>query len=196
MALKVGITGGIGSGKSYICDILEKLNYPVYYSDAASKMLTDTHPEIRQGLIDLVGEEVYIDNHLNRPFLASKIFHNDALRLQVNALIHPIVRQDFSDFASQSASDIVFNEAAILFETGAYKTLDFNVLVTADLEVRIQRVMLRDNLSREEVMQRIAKQWDDEKKLQMADFVIYNDGRPLLVQIEALITQLTNVINK
>lgn len=196
MALKVGITGGIGSGKSYICEILEKLNYPVYYSDAASKMLTDTHPEIRQGLIDLVGEEVYIDNHLNRPFLASKIFHNDALRLQVNALIHPIVRQDFSDFASQSASDIVFNEAAILFETGAYKTLDFNVLVTADLEVRTQRVMLRDNLSREEVMQRIAKQWDDEKKLQMADFVIYNDGRPLLVQIEALITQLTNVINK
>lgn len=196
MALKVGITGGIGSGKSYICEILEKLNYPVYYSDAASKMLTDTHPEIRQGLIDLVGEEVYINNHLNRPFLASKIFHNDALRLQVNALIHPIVRQDFSDFANQSVSDIVFNEAAILFETGAFKTLDFNVLVTADLEVRIQRVMLRDNLSREEVLQRIANQWDDEKKLKMADFVIYNDGRPLLVQIEALITQLTNVINK
>ena len=196
MALKVGITGGIGSGKSYICEILEKLNYPVYYSDAASKMLTDTHPEIRQGLIDLVGEEVYINNHLNRPFLASKIFHNDALRLQVNALIHPIVRQDFSDFAYQSVSDIVFNEAAILFETGAFKTLDFNVLVTADLEVRIQRVMLRDNLSREEVLQRIANQWDDEKKLKMADFVIYNDGRPLLVQIEALITQLTNVINK
>lgn len=196
MALKVGITGGIGSGKSYICEILEKLNYPVYYSDAASKMLTDTHPEIRQGLIDLVGEEVYINNHLNRPFLASKIFHNDALRLQVNALIHPIVRQDFSDFANQSVSDIVFNEAAILFETGAFKTLDFNVLVTADLEVRIQRVMLRDNLSREEVLQRIANQWDDEKKLKMADFVIYNDGRPLLVQIEALISQLTNVINK
>lgn len=196
MALKVGITGGIGSGKSYICEILEKLNYPVYYSDAASKMLTDTHPEIRQGLIDLVGEEVYINNHLNRPFLASKIFHNDALRLQVNALIHPIVRQDFSDFANQSVSDIVFNEAAILFETGAFKTLDFNVLVTADLEVRIQRVMLRDNLSREEVLQRIANQWDDEKKIKMADFVIYNDGRPLLVQIEALITQLTNVINK
>lgn len=190
MAFKVGITGGIGSGKSYVCQILEKLNYPVYYSDAASKILTDTHPIIQQGLLDLIGEEVYVDGKLNKPFLASKIFQDDELRMKVNALIHPIVRQDFSDFASSHSPGIVFNEAAILFETGAFKTLDFNVLVTADLEIRIERTMLRDGLSREEVLQRIAKQWEDEKKMELADFVIYNDGRPLLEQIDQLILVL------
>lgn len=190
MAVKIGITGGIGSGKSYVCAILEKMGYPVYYSDLASKQLTVSHPEIRQGLITLLGEEVFQNNELNRPFLASKLFQDDFVRQQVNAIIHPVVRADFNNWSQKQTSPVVFNEAAILIETGSYKTLDFLVLVTADQELRIERTMNRDTISREEVLARMSKQWSDEEKMKYADFVIYNDDRPLLTQLEKMIEEI------
>lgn len=186
MPIKVGITGGIGSGKSYVCGILEKMGYPVYYSDNESKRLTVTNGTIRRGLIDLLGEEVYQGEELNKTFLASKVFQDDSTRENVNNIIHPVVRADFHAWAEKQASPFVFNEAAILIETGTYKTLDFTVLVTADKELRIQRTIRRDGSSKEEVLSRMAKQWEDEEKVKYADFVIYNDDRPLLVQLEKL----------
>lgn len=186
MPLKIGITGGIGSGKSYIGSIFEKMGYPVYYSDKASKQLTVTNDTIRNGLIRLLGETVYQNNELNKAFLASKLFQDDAIREQVNAIIHPVVRADFNEWAERQKTPLVFNEAAILIETGSYRTLDFTVVVTADKEIRIQRTMTRDNISREEVLARMSKQWEDEEKIKYTDFLVYNDERPLLTQLEAI----------
>jgi len=189
--LKIGLTGGIGSGKSLIGKILETLGYPVYYSDLAAKILVDTDPEIRNQLIKLVGTEVYIDGELNRPFLAQQIFTNDQLRIQVNQIIHPKVRSAFIDWCNSQTSPYVFNEAAILFETGAYKTMDLNLLVTAPIEIRLQRVIERDKMTKEQVLERISKQWPDEQKQELANFTIVNDGiKPLIAQIEAFLETL------
>ena len=189
--MKVGITGGIGSGKSIVGKILEVMGFPVYYSDERSKEIVNTNSFVRQNLIKLMGENVYLNNQLNAPFLAKKIFEDDTIRLKVNEIIHPIVRQAFANWAEIQNSSIVFNEAAILFETGAYQLMDATVLVTAPLELKINRVRERDRCSKEQVLERISKQWNDEQKLPLADFVLINDDiQPLLIQIEDLIFQL------
>ena len=187
----VGITGGIGSGKSLVAKSLEAMGYPVYFSDERSKDLVDSDPEIQKELIELIGTEVYQQGRLNRPFLAEKIFSNDDLRLKVNQIIHPRVRAVFANWVTEQQSPMVFNEAAILFETGAYKNFDKMVLVTAPEELKIERVMKRDKCSREIVQERMAKQWKDEAKIPMADYVLVNDDRtPLLAQIEKLVLEL------
>jgi len=189
--LKIGLTGGIGSGKSLIGKILETLGYPVYYSDLAAKILVDTDPEIRSQLTQLLGTEVYIDDELNRPFLAQQLFKDDQLRIQVNQIIHPKVRPAFVDWCNEQTSPYVFNEAAILFETGAYKTMDLNLLVTAPKELRIQRVMERDKMSVEQVEERMSKQWPDERKQELANYIITNDEKkPLIAQVEAFLATL------
>jgi dephospho-CoA kinase len=189
--MKVGITGGIGSGKSIVCKILEVMNFPVFYSDQLSKEIVNTNPFVRQKLTKLMGENVYLNNQLNTPFLVEKLFQDDTIRLKVNEIIHPIVRQAFADWAEKQNSSIIFNEAAILFETGAYQLMDKTVLVTAPLELKINRVRERDRCSKEQVLERISKQWNDEQKLPLADFVLINDDiQPLLIQIEDLIFQL------
>jgi dephospho-CoA kinase len=190
---KIGITGGIGSGKSFVTNIIEKMGYPVYYSDLRSKELTNTHPIIRQGLIELVGENVYFEGELDKKILASAIFSNDELRMKVNQLIHPIVRQDFEDWAKAQTSGLIFNEAAILFETGAYRNFDATVLIYAPIELRLKRVLKRDIITREEVLARINNQMNDEEKLKMTPYAILNDGeRPLLKQIEEVIEKISS----
>ena len=188
---KIGLTGGIGSGKSTVAHILLAMGYPVYFSDDRSKQLTQTHPEIRKGLTELIGEQIYKGNQLDRSALALAIFSNDALRLKVNQIIHPIVRLDFDLWVAEQTNPIVFNEAAILIETGASERFDATVLVTAPEELRIQRVMKRDLCSREEVMNRIKHQWTDEQKMKLADVVIVNDDvHPIIKQVEHMLTQL------
>jgi dephospho-CoA kinase len=188
---KIGITGGIGSGKSFVANIIEKMGYPVYYSDLRSKELTNTHPIIRQGLIELVGENVYFEGELDKKILASAIFSNEEMRLKVNQLIHPIVRQDFEDWAKAQTSDLIFNEAVILFETGAYRNFDATVLIYAPIELRLKRVLKRDIITKEEVLARINNQMSDEEKLKMTPYSILNDGEsPLLKQIEEIIESL------
>jgi dephospho-CoA kinase len=190
---KIGITGGIGSGKSFVANIIEKMGYPVYYSDVRSKELTNTHPIIRQGLIELVGENVYFEGELDKKILASAIFSNDELRMKVNQLIHPIVRQDFEDWAKAQTSDLIFNEAAILFETGAYRNFDATVLIYAPIELRLKRVLKRDIITKEEVLARINNQMSDEEKLKMTPYSILNDGEsPLLKQIEEVIEKISS----
>ena len=188
---KIGITGGIGSGKSVVGQILEAMHFPVYYSDQQSKILVDTDLVIREELIKLLGTEVYLDGKLNRPFLTQQLFSNDDLRLKINQIIHPKVREAFTNWVSKQSSNLVFNEAAILFETGAYKSMDYNILVTAPLELKIARVLKRDNITINEIQERISKQWSDGEKIPLADFVIVNDEvKPLLKQVEAVLNAL------
>jgi dephospho-CoA kinase len=188
---KIGLTGGIGSGKTSIAQILEAMSYPVYYSDLRAKFLSDEHPTIRQGLIALLGEETYVDETLNRVFVSECIFSNPDLRIKVNEIIHPIVRKDFDDWATQQTGSLIFNEAAILFETGAYQQFDETLLVCAPIAIRIQRVMLRDHCSKASVEQRIQSQWTDEQKRSLTKYCIENDGKqPVLIQLEKILSVL------
>jgi dephospho-CoA kinase len=192
---RVGLSGGIGSGKSYVAEILEKMGFPVYYSDARAKALTDTHPHIKSELIKRFGSTIYEDGVLNRKALASLIFDSDADRLFVNNLIHPIVRADFDAWCAKQDSPLVFNEAAILFETGAYRQFDATVLVIAPFETRIQRIMQRDHCTREQAEARIKSQWSDEQKTPLANAIVSNNGHEaVLIQVEHLIEtfQLNN----
>lgn len=189
--IKVGITGGIGSGKSTVSRVIEVIGYPVYYSDIRAKELMNQNVKIREGLISLLGIEIYKENELDRKVLADKIFSNDELRNKVNELVHPIVRSDFSDWVIKQDSPIVFNESAILFETGAYQRMDKNTLITSPLELRILRVMKRDNASRNEVEARIAAQMSDSDKIKLADFVVLNDEvHPVIRQIEKILNTI------
>ena len=188
---RIGLTGGIGSGKSFVANILENMGFPVYYSDLQSKELTKSNPSIKTGLISLFGEEVYSDNELNRQLVATKIFQNEEMRQKVNELIHPIVRKDFDNWAMNQKSALVLNEAAILFETGAYRNFDATILVCAPMELKIQRVMKRENCSKEDVLARMSKQWSDEEKMKLADYTILNDNQfPLLIRLEEIINNI------
>jgi dephospho-CoA kinase len=190
---RIGLTGGIGSGKSFIAQIIEHMGYPVYYSDARAKELTKSNPTIKMGLISLFGEQVYEGDQLNSELIASKIFNDDELRTTVIKLIHPIVRVDFENWALNQKSALVFNEAAILFETGSYRNFDATILVCAPTELKIERVMKRENCSREAVLERMSKQWSDEDKRNLADYSILNDNEiPILLQLEEIISIILN----
>ena len=190
--LKVGITGGIGSGKSLVSKILNSMNFPVFDSDTEAKKILIEDKELREELINLFGEEVYTNEELNKPFLANIIFNNDVALQKVNSLIHPKVRQAFTEFASIQKAKIVFNEAAILFESGGHKQLDHVILISAPEELRISRVMNRDNITRAEVSARLSKQWTDDQKRKLTNLEIINDGqRPLVNQIEDILMRLS-----
>ena len=188
---KVGITGGIGSGKTLVSKIIESMGYPVFNSDIEAKKCLNTNPEVRAALISMCGEEVYSEVTINRALLAEKIFSNDELLRSVNEVIHPCVRVAFDRFCQSSDADLVFNEAAILIETGTYRNLDSVILVTAPEELRLRRVLDRDEVTEKEVRARMEKQWDDVKKIKYSDFRILNDNsRPLISQVEECIRQL------
>lgn len=191
---RIGLTGGIGSGKSYIAGVLEKMGYPVYYSDERAKLLTDTHPEIRTGLISRFGDQIYSEGILNRKELAARIFNSDPDRIFVNQLIHPVVRADFDRWCAEQNTALVFNEAAILFETGAYKQFDATILVVAPHELRMQRIVERDRCTVEQAETRMKSQWSDEQKIPLATVVITSNGElPLLSQIERAIQTLLSL---
>ena len=185
---RIGITGGIGAGKSLVAEIIKAMGYPVYNSDERAKELTDSNPKIKEGLIHLFGVEIYQNDTLNKFALAQAIFSDESLREKVNALIHPIVREDFNLWALAQNNSLVFNESAILFETGSFKNFDAIILVYAPTELRIKRIMKRDNCSENEVLKRMNSQFSDEEKYQLTEFRVLNDEQtPLLVQVEQII---------
>ena len=189
--LKVGISGGIGSGKSYICNLLEEKGFPVYNADARAKELMNSNPVIREALTEAFGEEVFIDNQLNRPFLANIIFNAPERREWVNSVVHPVVYADFAEWANEQTSNIVFQENAVMFDTGSYLKFDKTILVFADLETRIRRTMLRDNSDRKDVQARINSQGNPEEHKKLADFVIDNsEGKDVEQQLEAILQSL------
>lgn len=170
----VGLTGGIGSGKSTIAKMFADFGVPVYIADVEAKKLTNSSKIIRRRLIKLLGQNTYTALGLNRKFVADKIFNDENLLKQVNEIIHPKVAAHFKKWVSKQNSEYVIKEAAILFENGSYKSCDKVILVTAPKSVRIQRVLVRDKSSEPEIEQRINNQWSDAKKEKLADFIIEN----------------------
>src|SRR5690606_22215644 len=150
----VGITGGIGSGKTTVAKMFESLGIPVYYADDEAKNLTATSPVIREGLIGLLGEETFKNGVLDRKYMAGKIFNDKDLLEKANAIIHPQVALHFENWVSNQSTPYVLKEAAILFESGSYQQCDKTILITAPEDIRIQRVMERDGVSKEEVLAR------------------------------------------
>jgi len=185
MMFRLGLTGGIGSGKTLVCQIFEKLGVSVYYADSAARFLMGTDAGLMEGIRQLFGEQAYGKEGLNREYLAGIVFGDREKLAALNRLVHPLVRKDFVNWTEQQkGSPYVVEEAAILFESGAHAFLDYSVLVYAPEELRIKRVMDRDGMSREHVLKRMEQQMSEEEKKALADHVLINDGsRMLLPQV-------------
>ena len=193
--IRLGITGGIGSGKSVVSKLLRIMDVPVYDSDTESKRLTVQDATIRQKLIDWVGPSVYLaDGSLNKPYFASCVFSSSENASKANAIIHPVVKRDFLEWAErqkQAGHQLCAIESAILYEAKFEDVVEAVVMVSASLDTRIQRTMQRDGASYEVVMERIKRQMDDAEKIQKADFVVYNEeDRPLIPQLSEIIASL------
>ena len=182
MAITIGITGGIGSGKSTVCQIFKLLGVPVFEADTVAKELVNSNSEIKTGLVNLYGEDIYTQNGLiDRKKLADIIFNDDIQLAKVNTLVHPVVREEFKKWVKLQETTYIIHEAAILFESGFYKMMDFTILVSAPEPQRIERVVKRDGTSENLVKERMAKQWTDEQKRKLASFEIKNDNRNLII---------------
>lgn len=182
--LKIGLTGGIGSGKSYIANIFLHLDVPVYNADDRAKELMNNSPEVKSKILSLIGKEAYVNNQLNRKYIASIIFKNKDLLNKINSIVHPAVASDFNHWCEHMEklkNKFVIEEAAILFESGAYKKMDKNILVVAPEPLRIKRVMERDNLTEKEVNNRINNQQSTDELEALADFIIINDNKTLIL---------------
>lgn len=197
--IKVGITGGIGSGKSTVCKIFEVLGVPVYYADERAKEILQTDAEIIKRVKDLFGEDVYDSNNvLDKKRVAFVVFHEPEFLAQYNKIIHPAVLLDSEKWMQRHLQyPYVIKEAALLFESGGNKQLDKVICVTAPEDLRIQRVMQRDNTTEEQVRSRMANQMSEEEKLEKSDFILYNDGSaPLIRQVLNIHEKLLEIIRK
>jgi len=190
MKLKIGITGGIGSGKSFVCHLMNFMgNIPIYPCDEEAKRLNVENPVIRREFIKLMGKEVYHkDGSLNKSVVIDYLFSSRNHANKINSIVHPIVLKDFHKWVERQKSDIVVLEAALLFEAKYQNSLDYTVLVTAPEELRIRRILKRDNITIEAAKSRIQLQSTDEEKKKLADFIIVNDEQtPLEEQIKKLL---------
>jgi dephospho-CoA kinase len=191
MTPAVGITGGIGAGKSTVAKFFQLLEIPVYLADDRAKWLMSFDPTVKDAIIGLFGEKAYHNERLDRRFVASKVFGNQALLNQLNTIVHPAVQQDFSLWLSKQKSPYALKEAALLFETGSYKRLSSTIHVTASEELRISRVLKRDpERTKEEITGIMGKQWPEKEKIALASYVIENESQLLIPQILAIDKQL------
>ncbi len=170
----VGLTGGIGSGKTTVAKLFQKLGVPIYISDLEAKKLMVSSPKIKSALLDLFGKQAYIDSQLNKPFLASKIFNDNVLLKAMNAIVHPEVALHFNEWYKKQKSHFVIKEAAVLFENGSYLHCDYIITVTAPKDTRINRVIFRDKSSIKKVEAIINNQWSDQERLNLSHFEIKN----------------------
>ena len=189
---KIGITGGIGVGKTYVSDILRKLDYPVYNSDEVSKKIMNTNLELIQLIKNEFGEDIYTsDNKLNSSRLSSLVFSDRLILTKINSIVHPFIFDDFKLWCLKQSSSIVFKEAAILFESGANNDLDAVICISADDNLRIERIKKRDGRTEEDIRLIISSQIDQVRKEEMSDYKIINDGKTsLLMQINEIIEDL------
>ena len=187
----VGLTGGIGSGKTTVAEMFRELGIPIYIADQRARELTNTSEQIRKGIIGLFGHEAYQEGQLDRAYVAGKVFKDKSLLKELNALIHPVVGTDFLEWREKQHAPYVIKEAAILFESGSYRGCDQVILVTADIKERIRRLLLRDETTENEIMDRMANQWSDEEKAELSDFVIENNHlENTRAQVESIHLQL------
>lgn len=180
--VKVGITGGIGSGKSTACKVFKVLGIPVFEADSVGKHLMNSDAQIQARLVHLFGSAVYLPDHtIDRKYLSGIVFSNPSLLAELNSIVHPAIRQAFEEWILEQHSPYVLLEAAILFESGFYKAMDRTITVVTDEAQRIKRVMKRDAVTEEQVRQRIGNQWSDEQRIKLADFVIGNNDNELII---------------
>ena len=188
--MKTGIAGGIGSGKSYVCKLLAKRGINVYDCDDAAKRLMRTDEQLKEQLTKLIGPQTYVDGRLNKATVATFLLSSEANAHAIDAIVHPAVFRDFEE------SGLLWMESAIMFESGADRYVDNVVVVTAPEEVRIERIMKRDGISREKAQEWMQRQWPQEKVRQLAQYEIINDGRQDLdSQIADLLQKLSNTRN-
>lgn len=181
MTIAVGITGGIGSGKSTICKIFSLLGVPVFEADVVAKNIMNRNQKIITELTKWFGADIYTDGVLNRKMLASAIFENENWIKKVNDLVHPMVREEYLQWKNTRSELYSIYEAAILFESGFYQLMDVNILVTAPEDLKIKRVMARDNITAKQVAARMNKQWPDSEKRKFASAEIVNDNSTLII---------------
>lgn len=194
--IKVGLTGGIGVGKTVCADIFSLLGVPIYNSDNEAKLIMVQDEDVKYAIKDIFGSKSYNgDGTLNRGHLASLIFSDKLLLAKMNDIVHPAVREHFRKWVKKNQQQkYIIQESALIFETGSYKSFDKIILVHAAEEVRIERVIKRDKSSEEEVLARMKKQLPQEEKLEFADYVIINDNkRPLIKQIMNIHIDLMNI---
>ncbi|WP_062060487.1 dephospho-CoA kinase [Aquimarina longa] len=172
----VGLTGGIGSGKSTVAKMFKKLGIAVYISDDEAKLLMNKDELLKKRIIELLGEDSYVSDKLNRSYIANIVFNDASKLLRLNAIVHPVVANHFNEWKERQNGIYVIKEAAILFENEGYKHCDYTILVSAPTPVRIQRILKRDTTTKENIQSRMNNQWNDDKKIPLADFVIYNEN--------------------
>ena len=187
----IGLTGGIGSGKTVVAKLFETMGCAIYNSDDKAKEVY-FEPTVKQQVIELLGNEAYTNpSVLNKDYISDRIFSDNALRQKLNAIIHPAVKQDFTAFTNQFRDQLIIKESAILFETGIYKDLDVLILVSAPMDQKIERVKKRNGISEEEVIKRMSSQWSDEQKKPLSNYVIDNaDDKALIPQVLTILNQL------
>lgn len=192
MVLKVGLTGGIGSGKSTVAQIFEVLGIPVYNADKEARRMMNEDPELKKKIIEEFGSEAYLNNNLNRSYISSIVFNDTAKLELLNSLVHPATKIDGERWMQKQTTTYAVHEAALIFEAGVNERLDYVIGVFAPEELRIQRTMQRDNVSRKEVLKRMRKQLDEDEKMKRCDFVVTNDEQQLLIpQVLELHKKLT-----
>jgi len=180
--LKIGITGGIGSGKTTVCRVFESLGIPIFNADTTAKSIMATNSSLIASIKKEFGEEAYLSNNeLNRKYLANKVFNNEEALKKLNSLVHPATIKAFIDWSLLQRSAYVIKEAAILFESGSYRDCDFVIVVASPENLRIKRVMEREGVDEDNVRSRISKQMPEEEKEELADFIIINDDKTAII---------------
>jgi len=188
----IGLTGGIGSGKTSVAKLLEQKGFPVYYSDDQAKNIVNKDPDLKIRIISLLGEEAYLQGEYNRKFVSGKVFNDAELLDQLNDLIHPAVRSDFEKWVTSQNSEFVFKETALLFELKLNEHCYKSLLVTADDNLRIKRTMDRDHKTYREIEAVIQKQMPEKEKVRLADYIIYNnsDRNDLITETDSFVDKL------
>jgi dephospho-CoA kinase len=179
--MKIGVTGGIGSGKTSVCKVFNVLGIPVFSADQEAKSIMDTDPVIISAIISTTGEDLYSNGALDRARLGSLIFRDETLLKKINSVIHPAVFDRFHKWTAEQSAPYVIMEAAILFESGASRLVDRIVTVLAPEEERIERVIRRSKLTREEVLDRIRQQMDDDSREKMSDYIVRNSENDMII---------------
>lgn len=179
--LKIGLTGGIGSGKSTVAKIFEALDIPVYYADDAAKRLMNEDKEIKAALINHFGAESYINGQLNRPYISSLVFNNKEKLELLNFITHPATIRDANEWMKKQTSKYIIKEAALIFESGSAEYLDYVIGVYAPAPLRIKRTMDRDAVTKDEVIKRMSRQINEEMKMKLCDFIVINDEQQLMI---------------
>lgn len=190
----VGLTGGIGSGKTTVSKEFQKYSIKVYNSDLRAKFLMNNSIVLKNKLINNFGKEFYINDELNKSYISQIIF-NDPISLKlINSMVHPEVFNDFNEWSQSLSEKFVLYESALIFETGSYKLNDFNILVTCDHDLRVKRIIKRDGINEEKINSIINNQWDDDKKIPLADYIFFNtSNKENKLKVKNLVTYFNSI---